>query len=251
MGELEAADSRLHRAREGAFGVPEQLRFGEWFRDRGGVEADETLVGARAVVMDRPRDQLLAGAGLALDQHGAVHRRDKFENGEDMAHRRAVADHAVEAVPIAELGAEVGVLFAQASLFHRRRQDAGQLRQLERLDQEVDGAPTHGRHRFGDATEPGDHDRQDVGVAANGRVEHVQTIRVRQAQVDDDGVVGKALEAVEGVCAVGALGHDKSLVREGFGDGLAKFGFVLDDEDGWLRTRTHGHLPAGHDRAGE
>ena len=36
----------------------------------------------------RARDQLLAGAGLALEQHGGLGRRDALEQAEDLAHAR-------------------------------------------------------------------------------------------------------------------------------------------------------------------
>ena len=53
--------------------------------------------GARRRVVDRARHQLLAGAGLALDQHRRVGRRDARHPGEQLAHRRAGAEQAAEA----------------------------------------------------------------------------------------------------------------------------------------------------------
>ena len=40
---------------------------------------DEALARTRTVVMNRSRDELFAGAGLALDEHGAVHRGHELE----------------------------------------------------------------------------------------------------------------------------------------------------------------------------
>jgi hypothetical protein len=56
VGQLEAADAGGDGAGEGALGVAEQLGLGEGFRDGGGVERDEPLIRARAVVVDGPRD---------------------------------------------------------------------------------------------------------------------------------------------------------------------------------------------------
>ena len=87
MRQLEAADACRHGAGERALGVAEQLGLGQRLGNRGGVERDEALVAARAVVVNRAGDELLAGAGLALDQHGAVHRRDQLQGLEDLLHR--------------------------------------------------------------------------------------------------------------------------------------------------------------------
>ena len=64
-------------------------------RDRGAVERDEGAVAARARVVDRPRDQLLAGAALAVDADVHVAGRHLVDAGEDVAHLRRVADDAV------------------------------------------------------------------------------------------------------------------------------------------------------------
>ena len=82
---------------ERALGVAEELGLGQRLGNGGGVEGDEPLIGARAVVVNGPRDQLLAGAGLALNQHGAVHRRDQLEALEHLSASPALADHVVEA----------------------------------------------------------------------------------------------------------------------------------------------------------
>src|SRR6185437_17060324 len=69
VGGLEEADLLVARAREGAALVAEQLGFDELLGQRRAVDGDERLVGARPVEMQRACDQLLAGAGLAEDQH--------------------------------------------------------------------------------------------------------------------------------------------------------------------------------------
>ena len=47
---------------------------------------------AIGVVVDRVRDQLLAGAGLALDQDGGVGGRDAADHLVDLLHRRRAPD---------------------------------------------------------------------------------------------------------------------------------------------------------------
>src|SRR5262249_837934 len=56
------------------------------------VDADVRAGVARAQVVDRARDQLLAGPGLAHDQNTGARRGDLMGGPEDFHHRRAVAD---------------------------------------------------------------------------------------------------------------------------------------------------------------
>src|SRR2546426_858616 len=74
-GQLEASDPRSDGAGEGAALVAEQLRFEETLRDGGAVHGDQGAALARARAMNRLRQQLLARAALALDQHREVRRR--------------------------------------------------------------------------------------------------------------------------------------------------------------------------------
>ena len=67
------------RAGERPCFVAEQLAFENAFRQGGDVERHERLAFARAVLMHGPGDEFLAGAVLALDQHGAVGRGDVVE----------------------------------------------------------------------------------------------------------------------------------------------------------------------------
>ncbi len=60
------------RARKRALLVAEQLRLDQRLRNRRAVHRDERPVATRRIVVDRLREQFLAGAGLARDQHRNV-----------------------------------------------------------------------------------------------------------------------------------------------------------------------------------
>ena len=96
------------------------------------------------------------------------------------------------------------------------------------------------RHGFGDAAEAGHHDREDVGVARERRVEHFHAVGIGQAEVDDQGVVGEVLEALDGVGGVGRLGDLEPVGAQRLGDELSQIGFVVDDQDGGLGGAGHG-----------
>ena len=98
MRQLELAELPGVRAGERAALVPEQLGFDQAVGHRGDVHRDERLRAPVAQLMDRPGDQLLAGAALAGDQRGGRRGRDLREQLVDADHLLMPADHALEAV---------------------------------------------------------------------------------------------------------------------------------------------------------
>ena len=77
------------RAGERALLVAEQLALEQVGRDRAAVDDHERLVRARAGAVDRLRRLPLAGAGLALEQHGRVAGRRLLHQRERHARRHA------------------------------------------------------------------------------------------------------------------------------------------------------------------
>ena len=98
VGPGEGAAAGLQGAGEGAADVAEELALDEVLREGAAVDGDEGAAPARAGVVDRPGGELLAGAGLALEQDGDVGGGGELEHGEDLAHDQAGADQLAEAV---------------------------------------------------------------------------------------------------------------------------------------------------------
>ena len=108
--ELEAADAGGDRAGEGPPLVPEQLALEQPGRNRRTVDLDERPLTALAQIVQRTRDQFLAGAGLAEDEHRRVGRRHRLDLMEDALQRRRVADDLLEVVLGPDLVLEVHLL---------------------------------------------------------------------------------------------------------------------------------------------
>ena len=72
VGRLEQARPVLGRAGERAARVPEELALEERLGDGAAVDRDERPRRARGLVVDQPRDPLLARAALAGDEHGGI-----------------------------------------------------------------------------------------------------------------------------------------------------------------------------------
>ena len=85
-------DARAVGAGEGALLVAEQFGLDQVARDRRHVDGDERAVAALAVIVQRARDQFLAGAGLAGDHHREVGLHQPRQHAVDVLHGRRAAD---------------------------------------------------------------------------------------------------------------------------------------------------------------
>src|ERR1043165_9070272 len=96
VGRLDETGAVTVGAGERAAHAAEELRLDERLRKRRAVDGGEGLGAPRRVAVDGARDELLAGAGLAEDADRDVAAGDAGDEREDVAHRRRVADDAVD-----------------------------------------------------------------------------------------------------------------------------------------------------------
>ena len=88
VGEREAALLGERGAGERAADVAEQLRFEQRLGNRRAVDLDHRHAALRAAGVDGARDQLLAGAGLAGEQHRALRFGDQLGARDHVENRR-------------------------------------------------------------------------------------------------------------------------------------------------------------------
>src|SRR2546430_423662 len=93
---FESAETSLQRAGKGALLVAEQLRRDERGGDRRAIHADEGAARTARALVDRARDQLLAGASLAEDEDGGICWGDLRDLCQHLAERRRGADDLFE-----------------------------------------------------------------------------------------------------------------------------------------------------------
>ena len=83
--------------------VAEELALGQRLGQAAAIERHEVLAAALAVVVQAARDQLLAGAGLAVDEHVGRGLRQRQHRAAHLLHLRRAADqHGLDAVPVVE-----------------------------------------------------------------------------------------------------------------------------------------------------
>ncbi|MNM77292.1 hypothetical protein D3C81_891390 [compost metagenome] len=91
VGLLEATDVAPLRTGERTRFVAEQLAFQQFGGNRGGVQRDERMLRTWRFAVQRIGHQLLAGTGLADDQHRQRRLREAADGAEQRAHRWRVA----------------------------------------------------------------------------------------------------------------------------------------------------------------
>src|SRR5207253_9025093 len=89
VGVLDLALLLTLRAGKGAFFMAEKLALQEVLWDRAAIDRNERPCFTRAVAMNGPGHQFLAGAALPCDQHWDVGSRDASDHLEDAVHGRA------------------------------------------------------------------------------------------------------------------------------------------------------------------
>ncbi len=158
VGQLEPPLAAGLGGGESPFLVAEQLAFEQRLGQGGAVDGDQGAAVLRGVV-DRLGDQLLAGAGLALDEHRALGPRDVPDQLEDLVHPGVLADDVVEAVVLLQLLPEREDLVLQGSLLEGAVDHQSQIgRVVDRLGEEVVGAEAH---RLDDAVDRAEGRRDD------------------------------------------------------------------------------------------
>ncbi len=181
--------------------VAEERALHQSLRERGAVELDEGPVAAVALVVDRPREQLLARAALALQQHRGAGGRRHRHRLQDAAQRRALADDLPLVAELHHLAAQRLVLAAQPHELQRLVHRQPQLLGAHRLGDVVDRPGLDRRHRVLDARVAGEHDQRDVVPLALQQRQELQPGEPRHAVVGDDQVHPSAREHLQ------RLGH--------------------------------------------
>ena len=88
MGQFDFAGGLLDRSSIGALFIAEQFTFQQRFRDCRAIDSHEALFPSGARLVERPRQNLLAGAALTQQNDGRVGRRDFLDIAAYLQHYR-------------------------------------------------------------------------------------------------------------------------------------------------------------------
>ena len=98
------------RARERTLTMAKQLAFHQFFGNRRAIERHKIGVSTRRLIMQCLRDQLLAGAGFAVDHDRRRRICDGLDQLADLAHRLAVANNGTRLAHAVGVSSDVGGL---------------------------------------------------------------------------------------------------------------------------------------------
>ena len=228
FGLLELALVLLDGRSESALFMAEEFALDEFARNGGAVNFHERGAGARALVVQAPGDQFLAGAVGAHDQHAGVGGGHAVHDFLDMLDGGGIAHDLVFAL---DFFLEADGLLDQRGLVGRileRDQDAVQ---VERLLDEVVGAFLDALDGSVDVAVTGNHDDRGLAAGFHQGVKHFIAIHHRHLDVAENGVeiVGKGL--IHALFAVFGGSHLVAFEFQDFLECIADAPFVVDDQD--------------------
>ncbi len=181
FGLLEASDAPVGRARERAALVTEQLAFHQLLGNRGHVDGDESAVPALAVIVQRARHQLLAGAAFAHDHHGEVGLSEARDDAIDFLHRRRTADQRQPVFGSVDRAVALCLRALQCPRHH-----AGQFLQVEGLGQIFERAAFGRGDRGQKRILRAHHQDGQIGTHALDARNKIEAAFIRQHHVGDD-----------------------------------------------------------------
>ena len=231
VGHLEPADLPPFGAGERPLFVAEELAFQQRVVQDGAVERHERTGPARIGGVQRLRDQLLAGPGLALDQDRRAHRPDLLDQVEQLANLRALGDHRVKMIVAAHLLAQLLELVDQLAAIEDALDQEPEVIGLVGLGDKIVGAGLHRPERLGRVAERGQDDhahRKPLGAHLR---EQIQSAQVGHPQVGDHQVVSLGSKLVPGRAAVADGVDFKAVGFENLAEVMAVELHVVDGED--------------------
>jgi hypothetical protein len=228
-------------AGERALGVPEELTLEQRLGQRAAVDRGERPLAARGALVDPARHDLLAGAALAGDEHGAVGRRDRLGQSQRLTPgaRAAGRRHHAATIATLDLLGQALVLGAQRARLERAAHDRHQLVVAERLLEVVERAIVDGldgalqrrlrRHQH----------HGEAGVQRPRRGEQLQPVHAGHAHVADDDVGTQLREPLQpGAAALGDVGGEAFGLEED-AHGVEDRRLVVHDQDHGLVGAVH------------
>jgi hypothetical protein len=231
VGRLEAAATLLQRARERAALVAEELRLQHGLRQRRAVELDEGLVGARRVLVDGRRDQLLARAGLTMDEHGGLALGHLRHGLEEALHGRVVADQVARVQALPQLLAQARGVPPQARVLHGARHQHRHRLHVERLGEVVLGAQANGGDGRVHRAERGHDEERGVRGLGAPLLHQREAVDARHLEVREHHIGLERAQLQQRRAPVGGRLHLVPLEREQLVERAPRAGLVVDYEN--------------------
>ena len=236
--QLELADLLADGAGERSLFVAEERALDQFSRDRRQVHRDERRAGIARLAMQQPREQFLAGAALAEDEHRGWQLGDLLHQLDHFARGTAGPDDELAIVLLGHLGVQpqdaAAQVLALAGIGHEQPHGVG----LEVLGHVVERAVAHRLDGDAQLLHFGDHHDLDVRIVLLGDVQDVEPADARKVEVEEHHVHVLALHQFDGRLARRGAQHPVIAPQRGH-QGFACSLVLVDDENGLPQL---GHL---------
>ena len=211
--EQRAAIGGLHLAALGrkgsgerALGVAEEFRFHQVLGNGAAVDGDKRLVFAAAVLVDGARQQFLAGAGLAADEHRGIALRHAGSHFQHVQQHFRSPDDALESVLLVQADAQAAHFLDQFLMLHGAVHHQHQLFVIDRLGDVVVGSGLHGSHGGLHGAKCRNHHDGGLRILLANLLQQIQSGDAGHLQIGDDQRRSILLDAAQRFIAAGGGG---------------------------------------------
>ncbi len=197
--------------------------------------------------MDGVRDELLADAGLALDEHGEVRGRDEVDRLQDLAHGRARRGELGRPLRL-QVGdpLEGHVLGREALLPDGLSDDEEEVLAVDRLRDVVEGARLHDLHDGVHRRVPACDDDLEVRGLLLDPLEELEPVQALQEEVGDKYGDRFATRDLERGVAIPGTERGVAVRAQSTEQELAKLVFTFNDQDRRLVGHFSWQAPRGN-----
>ena len=219
------------RVGEGAARVAEELALEERMRDGRAVDRDEGAALAAATVVNAARDELLAGARLAVDEDRRIALADAADELVDPAHCARLADDLLRRRLAVDRLAKALHLVREATVLDGARHREEEELRVDRLRDEVVGADADRADGRLEAALPRDHDDRHVRPRAEHALAQVEAAHLRHLEIREHHVEVLLGDEVERALRVGRRRDLEAMLPERHLEQVAGLLLVVDDKD--------------------
>ncbi len=177
--------------------MAEQLGLQEIHGDGSRVYGHKRFVRACGSGVNRLGDEFLTRAAFPTDENRGARRRDLRDEVQKHMHFVALADDVREIEALLQRAFKLDVFIAKPARFHSLRHLSKQLIVGPGLGDVVHRAILESSASHFDRTVGRDQDDGELRVAAVNLLEHVETVAVRQADVQQEKIIGMLFQLFE------------------------------------------------------
>ena len=209
--------------------MAEKLAFEQLFRQADAVDGNEWFVVALAPVVDRAREDLLAGAAFAEEQYGGLARRRLFRGRYRFGHSGAFADDQLVA-PV-DFFAEDFDFALEVFALERFSDHDFEMLGIEGLENKIVSALLHRRHRAFDGAVCGNDDDRNIDSILPQRLQHLHAIHPGHLKIQEHDRRWLTTNGGERLPPVRRHLHVAVQSAETGFQQLPRRGIVIDDQD--------------------